>query len=191
MNPSTEDRNFYRRKLPHYRIPGATYHVRFSVYSSSNKLTKPSLFKLVESSLLFGHKKSYLLFGYVIMPNHCHMVIQPLPKSGEALDWLHTCEYQRLESIIGSIKHFTSLQINRLLHRSGHFWEEEYFDRIIRNDKDLELTVDYIHHNPIRWNLVKLPEDYRWSSLRTIYSGRNEYAGWFEYGLNRGEKNGG
>jgi len=147
------------------------------------------MFELVESSLLFGHKRSYLIFGYVIMANHCHLVIQPLPEPGDAQDWLHIRKYHRLEEIIRSIKNFTSLQINRALHRSGHFWEEEYFDRMIRNDKDLESSIDYIHHNPIRWKLVEQPEDYRWSSMATIYSGKIQYAGWFEWSLDSCERN--
>jgi len=131
------------------------------------------MFEVVEASFLFWHKKSFIIYAYVIMPNHCHLLIQPLPKS-------NYFEYHPLEEILRTLKSSTSLQINRILNRCGRFWKKEYFDRIVRNDKDLEIKIDYIHHNPIRWELVKQPKDYRWSSAATIYSGRMEYAGWFD-----------
>jgi putative transposase len=173
MNSKTPYREFYRRKLPHYRSPGAIYHLRFSIHSPHIRLSKPCMFELVEASFLSWHKKSFILYAYVIMPDHCHLLIQPLWKSSDH-------DYQLLEEIARTLKSSTSLQINRILNRCGRFWKKEYFDRIVRNDKDQDTKIDYIHHNPVRWGLVRQPMDYRWSSAATIYSGRMEYAGWFD-----------
>jgi hypothetical protein len=59
-------------------------------------------------------------------------------------------------------------------------WQDESFDRSIRNMRDLENTINYLHHNPVRWKLVESPEQYRWSSLRAIYSGEGKYGGRFD-----------
>jgi len=40
-------------------------------------------------------------------------------------------------------------------------WQDESFDRSIRNMRDLENTINYLHHNPVRWKLVESPEQYR------------------------------
>ena len=72
------------------------------------------------------------------------------------------------------------MAINKKLGRSGHLWLEEPFDRIVRDQKDLDGLIDYIHRNPVRWQLVDRPEQYRWSSLATIYSGKEMYSGWFD-----------
>jgi hypothetical protein len=62
-------------------------------------------------------------------------------------------------------------------------WQDESFDRTIRNNRDLQGTIAYVHHNPVRWKLVEFPEQYRWSSLHTIYSGGEKYKGWFDLPL--------
>jgi REP element-mobilizing transposase RayT len=186
MQSQHQNREFYRRKLPHFRIAGAIYHVRFSIFSSGVRLNQSEMFELTETSILSGHRKSCLIYAYVVMATHCHIVIEPLPKSGIFRDRLIDVEFCRLEDIVRSIKTFTALRINRLLCRSGPFWKREYFDRIVRDDEDFDTTIDYIHHNPVRWKLVKRPEDYRWSSATTIYSGRTENAGWLEWSLKEG-----
>ena len=75
----------------------------------------------------------------------------------------------------------TFLRVREGAGRCGNVWLKESFDRLIRGDKDLAEVIDYIHHNPVRWKLVGRPEEYRWSSLNTIYSGREEYRGWFDW----------
>ena len=87
---------------------------------------------------------------------------------------------RRVERILGSIKSYSARRINKLHRRTGKsFWLSECFDRIARSDKDVDGIAEYIHGNPVRWRLAAQPEDYRWSSASTIYSGREEYRNWF------------
>jgi len=53
---------------------------------------------------------------------------------------------------------------NRILGRSGQFWQEDYFDRFIRDMKHFESAKQYIRENPVTAGLVKLPEDWPYSS---------------------------
>jgi putative transposase len=138
------------------------------------------MFATVEASILLDHKKECMIHAYVVMANHAHAVIQPLPDVNEPSAW---CDYSRfypLEFIAGKIKGRSTYQINKKIGGSGSLWQDESFDRTIRGERDLEETVDYIHHNPVRWELVISPEQYRWSSIRTIYSGEKEYRGWLD-----------
>src|SRR6266498_4153979 len=127
MSSETESGKRYFRNLPHFRAPGKIYHVRFSVRPSIGKLREPWMFELVESSILFAHKKSNLVFCYVIMENHVHLVIQPLPKTREWSAWCDYREFHPLETIIGKLKGYTGLMINRRLGRHGQFWMDESF----------------------------------------------------------------
>ena len=170
----------YRRKLPHFRRADAIYHVRFSTHPTFGNLREEWMFEVVEYSILFAHKKTNLVYAYVIMPNHVHLALQPLPRSRE---WNAFCDYRqfhRLEAITRVLKSYTANAINKKLGRSGHLWLEEPFDRIVRDQKDLDGLIDYIHRNPVRWQLVDRPEQYRWSSLATFYSGKEMYSGWFD-----------
>jgi len=77
------------------------------------------------------------------MPNHVHVVFTP--SSGESLD-----------DILHSWKSYTSHEAIKFLgvHK---FWAREYFDRIIRNDRDLENTISYVRANPAKARLLNWP----------------------------------
>jgi REP element-mobilizing transposase RayT len=138
------------------------------------------MFEIVEDSILAYHKKECLIHAYVVMANHAHTIVQPLPKYNTPFAWCDYHEFYPLEHIIGRIKGRSARLINQRCGRRGMLWQREFYDRTIRNVRDLVNTIDYLHHNPIRWKLVERPEQYRWSSLRTIYSGEERYRGWFD-----------
>ncbi|MFY9618464.1 MAG: transposase [Pyrinomonadaceae bacterium] len=106
---------------------------------------------LVQNSLLFHHDKKYRLTAWVIMPNHIHFLATPL-------------ENVELSQIAHSIKSFTAHEANKLLKRTGQFWQHEPFDRYIRNRKHFVSVVRYIENNPVKSGLCSLPEDWRFSS---------------------------
>ena len=176
----TKDGAYYRRNLPHYRSLGYVYHTRFSVDPGFGCFTQEWMFEIVEESILLHPKKDCLVFAYEIMSTHTHLVLQPMPICSHLSAWCDQRLFHRLETITGRIKGRSSRLINRRLYRTGIVWQRESFDRTVRNDKDLEDLIDYIHHNAVRWNLVKQPEEYRWSSAHTLYSGDQKYAGWFD-----------
>lgn len=68
-----------------------------------------------------------------------------------------------------SWKSFTAKQANKLLGRTGRFWQPEYFDRMIRNEGHLAAAVNYIHGNPLKAELVVRAEDWP-SSSAGMYS---------------------
>lgn len=75
------------------------------------------------------------------MPNHVHAIVQPLAGN-------------ELHDILHSWKSFSSKGINRLLGRSGPFWQPEYYDHLIRNERDFLRQVDYVLTNPQRAGLT-------------------------------------
>ena len=180
MPYETKYGGLYRRNLPHFRRADAIYHVRFSTHLDFGNLREEWMFEQVEYSILFAHKKTNLVYAYVIMPNHVHLVLQPLPKTREYEAFSDYRQFYRLEAITRILKSYTAVAINKKLGRSGHVWLHEPFDRIVRDRKDLDGLIDYVHHNPVRWRLVERPEQYRWSSVATIYSGKEAYKGWFD-----------
>jgi len=83
------------------------------------------------------------MLAFAVMPNHAHVLCRPL---GE----------QALEEISGSWKWFTSQKIQRSLGRQGGLWQEESFDRIIRDGDHYANTVRYVARNPL---IAKLQEN--------------------------------
>jgi hypothetical protein len=55
---------------------------------------------------------------------------------------------QELSDTVGGWKSYTAKRANRNLGRTGTFWQREYYDRLIRNDGELDRAVDYVLRNP-------------------------------------------
>jgi len=85
----TKDGAFYRRYMPHYRSPGCIYHCRFSLNPSGQgfRFTEDWMFAIVESAILADHKKECMIHAYVVMADHAHAVLQPLPKVNDPFAW--------------------------------------------------------------------------------------------------------
>jgi REP element-mobilizing transposase RayT len=66
--------------------------------------------------------------------------------------------------IVHSWKSFTSKEANKLLNRSGDFWQPEYYDHLIRDAADFRHAVHYVLNNPIEAGL----RDWKWVGLTEI-----------------------
>jgi REP element-mobilizing transposase RayT len=106
---------------------------------------------LVQNSFLYFDGERYRLSAWVVMPNHIHLLLTPIG------------EYT-LSSIMHSLKGYTSSESNKILSRSGKFWQEDYFDRYIRDVDHFEKAVVYIENNPVKAGLCKHSNDWRFSS---------------------------
>jgi REP element-mobilizing transposase RayT len=114
-------------------------------------LKHPDVARMVQDSLLRFDGIRYRLFAWVVMPNHVHSLITRF----------ENCE---LKDILHSLKSYTAHEANKMLHRSGQFWIEEYFDRYIRNQGHFRKTVQYIENNPVKARLCEKPSDWPYSS---------------------------
>jgi len=91
--------------------------------------------KVVADALKHFDGDRYELVAWAIMPNHVHAVLRPR-------------EGRDLPSILHSWKSFTAKEANRVLGRTGQFWQEEYYDHLIRDQQDFAHAVRYTLENP-------------------------------------------
>ena len=114
-------------------------------------LKDPEIAGCVERTILFGAELGhYTLRAYVVMPNHVHVLLEPL-----------VCMHKLMSGIKGVSAH----SANAKLGRTGKpFWQDESFDHWIRNAAQFERTKTYIERNPVRARLCAKPEDWPWSS---------------------------
>ena len=61
---------------------------------------------------------------------------------------MEPCGEWMLQDIMKSVKHYSALQINRLLQRNGNVWQKESFDRIVRDEQHYMNLLQYINNNP-------------------------------------------
>jgi len=115
-------------------------------------LRHPRVARSVVRCLRYGAEKLnfYKLYAFVVMPNHVHVLLEPKVP---------------LARITHGIKGVSARLANRILGRSGRpFWQDESFDRWLRDEAEFRRTVRYIENNPVRAGLVQNPEDWPWSS---------------------------
>ena len=112
---------------------------------------------------------NFLLYAYVIMPNHVHLVIYPLEKVDIA-KILHSIKRPFAHKAIPLLEYYHPELASKigLIHGKREirrFWQPGGgYDRNIYGEKTIIRTIEYIHYNPVRKNLVEYPEDWKWSS---------------------------
>ncbi len=127
------------------------YHSRFSrridewldAGTGSCLLRKPQLSEIVADALKHFDGIRYDLNAFVIMPNHVHVLFRL--RNGF-----------RLEKILQSWKGFSARKINQVSGRRGSLWQNNYWDRMIRNEQHFMKCRDYIRDNPIKARLRKV-----------------------------------
>ena len=150
----------------------------------SRVLLRPEAARIIIETWLRFDQERYRLLAFVVMPNHCHVLI-------ECLD---SCP---LWKIVNSWKSYTARWINANVlgqkedkkttedsrpggrrsqeenvragrrpsqGRSQAFWQRDYWDRFIRDERHFDATKMYIESNPVAAGLVKNPVDWPWSS---------------------------
>jgi hypothetical protein len=90
--------------------------------------------------------------AWVVMPNHAHVVVWPMP--------VHT-----FSDILHSWKSYTSHEINkRVATKVLPFWQSESYEHLIRENEDLHRCCYYTLMNPVNAGFCTRPEDWKWSS---------------------------
>ena len=120
-------------------------------------LRRSDVTEIVQQVLLAGDGRDYRIQAWVIMPNHVHLVVAvgdvPLVK------------------LINGWKGKSSRLVNALLNRSMQFWQQDYYDTLIRDKAHLQRAIHYTEQNPVKAFLTKTVRDWPWSSARH----RDEY----------------
>jgi len=108
------------------------------------RLSDRTIARMVADSLKYFEGRRYWLYVWVVMPNHVHCLVQP-----------H--DGVRLDRVMHSWKSYTSNKANKMLGRSGEFWQRESFDHIMRRAEQLVRSMDYIERNPEKAGLKEWP----------------------------------
>ncbi len=130
-------------------------------------LIQPALAALVRGNLLHHNGSKYDLLAYCVMPNHVHALLQPRegsstagPESREVLADETADAQSPLAQVMHSLKSYTAHEANKILRRSGPFWQGESYDHWVRDEEELERIVEYIAFNPVKADLVKQPHEW-------------------------------
>jgi putative transposase len=132
--------------------------------------------QLVADSLRYRDDKVYELNSYCIMSNHVHTVFRPfldarsLQFAPEAGRPKFTSTDPPLDVIMHSLKSFTASEANKILGRSGAFWETESYDHVIRNEAEFFRIRNYVLNNPVKAGLISDWREWPWTWKRKTNS---------------------
>lgn len=141
----------YRRKLPHYQWLDKIYFITFSTHH--REVLLPRARDIVLETCLIGNGKLFDLHAVVVMPDHVHLLLSPLCNELGPVS---------IPEITQAIKGTSAHRINKYLGRKGRVWQEESFDRAMREVHNVRGKIEYMLGNPVRAGLVKNPFDYPW-----------------------------
>lgn len=154
--------------MKRYVEANAAYFITSVTYERRPLFAERVAAELLLNIILY-HKFAchYRLYGFVIMPDHFHMVVQPYGQ----LD---------LSSITKRIKGNFTRFFHLYTGRAEQIWQRGFYDRGIRSRQELISTLEYIHKNPVRKGLVANPDEYEFSSCDYYDGGNQRFVLWID-----------
>lgn len=92
------------------------------------------------------------------MPDHWHAIV--LPGEGSSIS-----------DLMMRVKISAQRQISKVRGSYEGIWQSRFYDHILRTRQEFDETLDYIHQNPVRRQLVERATDWAWSSARWYADG--------------------
>ncbi|MBF0504416.1 MAG: transposase [Candidatus Omnitrophica bacterium] len=138
------------------------YHVMIRCNNRQMLLRKHSTKMLLLKSLgKFQQRLDFRIYGYVIMDNHAHWLIEIQGKHG-------------LSVVMQKIL----LSFGRYFRKNntyvGHFWQGRFKSVAITTDKSMIEVLKYVHGNPLKAKIVDRIEDYVYSSAYKYSNIKND-----------------
>src|SRR5512133_2325423 len=158
-------------RLPHYdySMPGA-YFITACTKNREFSFETPEAKLAVESAWhsLFDIFSNIELDEFVVMSNHIHGIIWIIGEGSYRLHpgtWKNdnarrvgqlpdptNARFETLSNIVGAFKTTAATRVNKLRGTVGMpVWQKSFYERIVRNDHELECIQEYIRNNPVKW----------------------------------------
>jgi putative transposase len=121
-------------------------------------------------------KHSFQLWAYVFMPNYVHLLIWPTKADYSISAILQSIKQPVARKTLMYLREHNPSGLSQLAtgqkHQPYRFWKAGGgYDRNMTSTSALTASIDYIHNNPVRKDLVTYPEDWAWSSAKEWTSG--------------------
>ena len=134
---------------PNRCVPDLVFFITTGLKNRSRLFGQSAPARLVLECFQFFRANGEIeLYGFVIMPDHLHVILKTKPPL--------------------TISRFVKRMKTHISHLLGHgpIWEKGYWSEVIESEAFMKQKLVYIHENPVRAGLARKPEDYPWSSAR-------------------------
>lgn len=163
-------RNVYRNR--HYNTPGHAHELTFSCYRRIPFFSKSLACELFLEELQSGRvEHDFLIWAYVIMPNHIHLLIKPgqneysIATITKSIKGRFAKKYLKRLSDLEEKSVLEKCTVIEKGQRKHRIWQRGGgFDRNMWNPKAIHDAIRYIEANPVRARLIVTPVEWKWSS---------------------------
>jgi REP element-mobilizing transposase RayT len=152
------------------------YFVTFTIFEWIKVLSEDSYKYLVIDTIKYCQvNKGLIVYGYCIMPNHVHMIVQAVGKftiseilrdlkKFTARSIVNQLEHDKPEGYMEVLKRFT--EAAKPLKRITNYkvWQDGNMAKLVYSNKFLMEKLSYIHNNPVEYGLCSTPWEYKFSS---------------------------
>lgn len=147
----------YRRSL----VPGGTFFFTVTLADRHSHLLVDNIDRLRNVYQRVQEKYPFETVAVCILPEHLHAIwILPPGDADYSLRWnLIKAGFSRGLPLSGS------RSPSKIKHREKGLWQRRFWEHQIRNEKDLQQHVDYVHFNPVKHGLVNRVQDWQYSSF--------------------------
>jgi len=157
-----------RNPLKRFYGRGDLHFVTFSCYRRwpllGSRRARDRFVKVLDQ---VRNRQGFRLIGYVVMPEHVHLLVSEPPKGNPS-------------KVLQVLKQKVSAALRRGKRKSApgqlalafpereaggkHFWQRRFYDFNVWSEKKLWEKLNYMHRNPVERKLVAHPKDWPWSS---------------------------
>ena len=117
---------------------------------------------LIRGIEYFREKYEFKIYGFVIMPDHTHLVLNPNHKKYGFT----------ISTVMRDIKAYSGREIARILGDKGKVWEPGFIKQELDSMEEFERCMQVMHEDPVKAGIIRTPEDYPYSSYRFHENGR-------------------
>jgi putative transposase len=150
--------------MPNYRrvwVPGATYFFTVNLNDRRSDLLVRHIDLLREAVRDVRAKRPFEILAWVVLPDHMHAIwSMPEGDSDYAGRWLAIKAIFSRRIVKGE-----TISESRARRGERAIWQRRFWEHMIRDDRDLDQHISYVHFNPVKHGWVETATDWPHSSI--------------------------
>lgn len=146
----------YRRNL----VAGGTYFFTVNLRDRRANTLTTNIELLRESFRLVKHQKPFEIVAIVVLPDHKHMIMELSDEDDD-----YAGRWRAIKSHFSRKLRKAGAQLQPNAKGELGIWQRRFWEHQIRDDRDMQAHVDYIHYNPVKHAHVRRVVDWPYSSF--------------------------
>ena len=165
----------YRRVF----IPGASYFFTLVTHDRLPFFSDPAAIDLYRNAVRKVQARwPFTLEAEVILPDHIHLLCTLPGGDADYPTRVRLIKRAFTQSFLGQRHRFAERSSSRIAKAEQPVWQRRYWEHTIRDERDFQVHLDYIHINPVKHGLAAAPRDWPHSTFRAWVE-RGAYELWW------------